>query len=197
MANYGYNPKDYLQDFSWIGDIGQAISQTSLRMPELIELNKTIKENNKFKEMSWSASNQFIDQMDGEDLSKIASTMGYMEAVNSDDETYTNTRAKLKEMLPKFEDSSTNEDYAGKLTNAFFVPFLQAAQSKLGNVSFGKLFGNLQSGAIQNAIRGTDVGKEVIDKEKEQNAYTLGQERAKTEHATAWGEDGTKQQEFE
>lgn len=45
MSFYGYDPSKYMKDFSWIGKMGSIIAQQAYKMPELIELNRSIKEN--------------------------------------------------------------------------------------------------------------------------------------------------------
>lgn len=183
---YGYEPANYMQDFSWIGDIGKAISATALKMPELIELNRSIKENNKFKELTYDATNKYIDQLDIEKVSNILSAMGMAEDVKVGEQ---NARNRLKSLVPKYEDSSSNEDYASKITNSFFVPFMQAAQSEAGGgvLKFGDLFGNLRSGTLQEAIRESSVGKEVRSQELEQQQYELGRTREEEEYQKGFG----------
>jgi hypothetical protein len=154
-------------------------------MPELIQLNKEIKENNKFKEMSYEATNKYIDQMDIKKLSNVLSSMGMAEDVNSGIE---NARNKLKQMIPKYSDTSSNEEYAKQLTDSFFVPFMQAAQSEAGGglLSFGELFGNLKSGTLQESIRKSSIGQEIVTTEQEQKTYELGQKREEQQYQTGF-----------
>jgi len=173
---YGYSPEKYIQDFSWVGEIGRAVSATALKMPELIELNKQIKENNKFKEITYDAAIKYIDQLDIKHVSNILSSWGMAEDVKVGPE---NAKNKLKARILKYQDSSSNEEYAKKIANSFFVPFLQAAQSEAGGgvLKFGDIFGNLKSGVLQEAIRSSSVGQDVITREKEQQTYETGKTR--------------------
>jgi hypothetical protein len=176
MSYYNYDPSKYIQDFSWVGDIGKAISSTALKMPELIELNKNIKENNKFKEMSYSSVNEYIDQLDPKIANSILSADGYAKEVNTGD--FELVKAKLKEKIPKYSDKMTNEEYAKVLADSFFVPYMQAAQSDAaGNHTFGSLFGNLKSGVVQEAIRKSSVGQEMVADERENKVYGKGLQR--------------------
>jgi len=133
--NYGYDPSRYIKDFSWIGNIGQDVAQFAHQVPELLQLNKQIKENNKFKDMSYSATNKFIDNMDDNVATNVVASMHL--DVSSPDEA----KQKLREMVPKFNNDTKHEDYAGQLVNNFYAPVYNAAKSNLGggSLSFGDL----------------------------------------------------------
>jgi hypothetical protein len=152
---YGYNPAAYIKDFSWIGHMGDTIGKFATQMPELLEMNKQIKENNKFKDSSYAASNQFIDKLDDGQVTKIASSMGI------DYSKPFEARQKLKEKIPKFSDKTTNEEYAGQIVNSFFAPVMQHAMSEKGYpLTVGDIITRVNSGAIQSSMYQTQPGKD-------------------------------------
>jgi len=61
MPYQGYDPSKYMKDFSWIGDIGNTIAQFAYKMPELINLNRSIAENTNNNRDIYKGINQFID----------------------------------------------------------------------------------------------------------------------------------------
>lgn len=167
-----YNPADYINDFSWVGDIGGYLGKFASEMPELLELNKNINENNKFKEMTYSGLNQFLNNMDKNSISNIASSMG----IDSSDIEF--ARSELKKKIPQFTDTTDNKQYGKQLVESFIVPFAQAAMSDAGGGAMtpGQIFAQIP-GQFTDAFAETTVGKNMqsdIDYEKNRG-------RAKTE----------------
>lgn len=136
MSFYGYNPKDYIQDFSWIGDIGQALGATASKMPELIKFNRLLHENKKAKGMTYEALNKFIDSFDESELLQIAPLMGLSnpdgQPINNSEEIRTKLKNQLDSMSPPAPETGLKgeeEDpkmYASKVINGFMVPLVQA-----------------------------------------------------------------------
>jgi hypothetical protein len=164
---YGYNPSQYVNDFSWIGQIGQYVGKFASEMPELLEMNKQIKENNKMKEVLFSRSNQFVDKLTMAQLTKVASSMG-LEYNTPED-----AKIKLKEMIPKFGDKSTNEEYAGQIVNSFFGPVMQHAQSdKAGSpISIGDILNMVNEGNLQKSMLSTSMGQEYKEEQTYQKEF--------------------------
>jgi hypothetical protein len=164
---YGYSPAQYANDFSWIGDIGKQIGQFATQIPELLEANRTIKENNNFKQMSYAASNKFIDNLDDGIVSNVASSM------HLDAKDVSTARQKLKEMIPKFSDKTTNEEYAKQVVDSFYSPFMGAAHSEMGGgkLTVGDIIANTNYGVLQDAIRNTSQGKEYQNEQEYQKEF--------------------------
>lgn len=167
-----YNPADYINDFSWVGDIGGYLGKFATEMPELLELNKNLHENNKFKEMTYSGLNQFINNMDKEGISNIASSMG----IDSSDIEF--ARSELKKKIPQFTDTTDNKQYGKQLVDSFIVPFAQAAMSDAGGGAMtpGQIFAQIP-GQFTDAFAETTVGKNM----QSDVDYEKNRDRAKTE----------------
>lgn len=174
-----YDPARYIQDFSWIGDIGKTIGSFANEMPELLEMNRVIHENNRFKEMTYSGMNQFVDNFDENSVSNVASSLG----IDSND--IESARAKLKEMIPKYSDSTDNKEYGKQLVESFIVPLTKAAYSKAGGGSMtpGQLMAMIP-GQFTDPFAETTFGKEVKSEvdygksvDREQSQYDTGMNR--------------------
>lgn len=193
---YGYDPSKYINDFSWVGKMGDTVGQFAMQMPELIELNKNIKESNKFKQITYSQTNTYIDRLPDEVASNVASSMGLKFA--SIDEA----KEQLKTSIPKFTDTQTNEDYANKLVYGFFLPFSQAAESPAGGgrLTVGeRILPALPPGAISESFANTSVGKEdaanrrslreqemALGKEGASKAAVVGTDQVRREQAASF-----------
>ena len=187
-GSYGYNPAEYRNDFSWIGEMGGIIAKNVHAMPQLLEMNSQIKENKYFKEKAYTAVQDYLKGMDGGIATKIASFMGIEHADAND------AKQKLMNTVDdptKYGDKTTNEEYANKLAHGFFVPFVSALKSEKGGgvKSIGEALKNLQDGVVQQAIKSTDTYKEIAGeendvrkweqtKQREAEAHTLGQDRS-------------------
>lgn len=174
-----YDPSRYIQDFSWVGDIGKTLGSFASEIPELLEMNKSIHENNKFKEMSYSGMSQFLDNFDENAVSNVASSLG----IESNDIEL--ARTKLKEMIPKYTDSMDNKAYGKQLVESFVVPLTKAAYSKAGGGSMtpGQLMAMIP-GQFTDPFAETTFGKEVKSDsdygksvEREQSEYDTGMNR--------------------
>lgn len=173
-----YNPADYIQDFSWVGDIGKVVGNFASELPELLELNRTVHENNKFKDMTYSGLSQFVDEMDEPIISNIASSMGL-----KFDGDIASARQQVKDKIPKFSDTTDNKEYAANLVNQFVVPFVTAAKSKDGGGSLtdGDLMARIP-GMFKESFGQTSTGKEV------QSNIDLDAQKERT-----YGQGGTKE----
>lgn len=177
--DYGYDPSKYLNDFSWISNIGNSISKFAHQVPELIEFNKTIKENNKAKDLIYSSVNRYIDKLDPKIVSNIASSMQLdidPNSPNYDKEA----RAALKKNIPTFTSSTKNEDYTNQVISQF-IPMIKAAQSNAGGgpLDYGDLLAGIENETVTEGVNKSTYGQQQIEAEK----YKTGREREQSEYA--------------
>lgn len=155
---YGYNPKDYQNNFDWIGDIGKTVSRFAGEMPELLELNKSIKENNMHKQRLFSEMSQGIDSFDDKALISIAQQMGISEVAQADindPNTGKLAKEKLKKRLNalKFTEKDTNETYTKTLLDEFLIPATKAANR--AGITTGAFAAHFQNNNFTGAIEQT------------------------------------------
>lgn len=114
---YGYNPAQYQQDFNWIGDIGRTLGGMAMKFPELMELNREVKENGKFKEKTFNGMVDFVKKMDRQTAANMAMSTGIANA----DDPEEMIKQKLINSIPKpnMKKNTTNEDYAKTLINGW------------------------------------------------------------------------------
>lgn len=175
---YQYDPSKYLNDYSWVGDIGNSISKFAYQVPEIVQLNKTIKENNKAKDILYSSLNKYIDKLDPNIVSNITSSMKLDVDPNAVDADKARREA-LKKNIPTFSSITDNEKYAKSIVD-YFVPVLKAAQSTDGGgaLSMGDLLAGLDNNKIAEGVMESSYGKEQTEKSK----YQLGREREQSEY---------------
>lgn len=166
MSYYGYNPADFKTDFSWLGDIGAAVSKSAHVMPELWKLNQEIKENKFLKEKTYKEMTDWVDKFSDEEANAVAASMGL---------EYTNpmeAKAQLKQRMlnPSTLGEITNEEYIKRFATESIVPLYNAVSSEKNpnpNVDMGRLLARIPSGTVQEAFGGTSAGKSM----NEQAAY--------------------------
>ena len=197
MPSINYNPRDYVMDFSWIGDIGKSIAGVASTMPELIKMNREVHNNNKFKQESYGYLDQWINQMDDGTAVELAASWGLGASDAAE------AKAKIKEKIPQPLDmeSETNQDYAKRLTYDFSAPLYENYKKtpKYSEGGFTGLFNNMlgrvgyESQNIPSYQRDmqADVAKKQeaekfeLDKSREAEKYGLDLERKQAEGVTS------------
>ena len=161
MSFYGYDPSKYIRDFSWIGDIGDAVGRAAQKMPELIELNRQINEDDKYQEKTFEAANRWLDTMAEnrpELIDGLAISMGLVKAEDEDQSIERKTE-ELRKLItqPTLGTKELNsKEYTMSIANDFFAPILNGAQSKFGpEISMGELIEPLGTGQLASAVGGT------------------------------------------
>lgn len=194
MANYGYNPKDYINDFSWVGEIGNSISKFAYQVPEIIKLNKTIKENNKAKDILYSSVNKYIDKLDGKVVSNIVSSMK-LDVDPNDPDYDTKARQALKKNIPTFSEVTKNEEYSKKIVD-YFVPVIRAAQSNAGSgpLKYSDLMSGVDNESITEGVNQTTYGKQQLSNEQYDLTQQRKEEEYKKETEMMYGQGGRNEQ---
>jgi hypothetical protein len=167
-----YDPKDYIKDYSWIGDIGKTIAVTAHQFPAMIAMNKKVKQNRFFKEETYQNTQATIDKLanspDQEDrqiLANIASSMG-IAAPNGVAGDLTPVAAEIKKRIPqKTNDEETNETYAKRFMDTFAQPIVQASQKS--GYSVGKLMARFTNSSIQQAANANPLISEEYKKKSQ------------------------------
>ena len=125
LGNYGYNPAQYKQDFSWLGNIGQAVAATADKMPDLLQLNQHIHENQNFKQIAYQGMNDGIDKMSQTDpamLNAIATHMGYNGNVDKE-----SMADYIKSQIPKIAgESQDSKEYGFAVAQKVGIPMVDA-----------------------------------------------------------------------
>ena len=174
--DYGYNPSQYLNDFSWLRDIGNSVSKFAYQVPELIDLNKQIKENNRAKDLIFSSVNRYIDKLDPKVVSNIVSSLNL-----TNGETYSDQKARelLKAKIPKFSEKTKNEDYTQQVVD-YFTPIVRGAMSDAGGgkLQYADLMKGIDNESIAEGLNRTTFGKQQL----EQQAYDKEQARKEQEY---------------
>jgi hypothetical protein len=77
-AGYGYSPKDYIKDYSWIGQLGNTLANVAFKMPEVVALNKSIHQNENHNNDVYNASVKTIQSgMTDETIKNLAPYLGF------------------------------------------------------------------------------------------------------------------------
>jgi hypothetical protein len=161
---YGYNPGEYVTNWSWLGDVGNVFAKTVSSMPELAKMNREIKENKMMKHKEMEALYTWLDKIPNEKLVPIASAM----KLNFNDPE--EARNQIKAMIPdanKTSEKTTNEQFT--LDAAKFVSsFVGAAKSEVGGIKdIGELLAVLPSGNIQESFRTQTHAGQTLTKDDE------------------------------
>jgi hypothetical protein len=161
---YGYDPSLYRTDFSWLGDIGAAVSKAANAFPELWDLNQQIKENRFFKQKTYTEILEWIDWLDDTKVTNIASSMGLQYDPNDPQQA----RNLLKQQIldpSKLSDKLSNEDYVKRLAIDSIAPIVEAAKAKANGVlTEGDLFAGFKSGVTREAFKNyTTTGKAMME----------------------------------
>ena len=169
---YGYNPGDFRTDFSWLGDIGAAVSKAANAFPELWDLNQQIKENRFFKQKAYTEILEWIDWLDDTKVTNIASSMGLQYDPNDPQQA----RNLLKQQIldpSKLSDKLSNEDYVKRLAIDSIAPIMEAAKSKANGVlTEGDLFAGFKSGVTREAFKNyTTTGKTMMEDEQYNKSF--------------------------
>jgi len=169
---YGYNPGDFRTDFSWLGDIGAAVSKAANAFPELWDLNQQIKENRFFKQKAYTEILEWIDWLDDTKVTNIASSMGLQYDPNDPQQA----RNLLKQQIldpSKSSDKLSNEDYVKRLAIDSIAPIVEAAKAKANGVlTEGDLFAGFKSGVTREAFKNyTTTGKTMMEDEQYQKTF--------------------------
>jgi len=169
---YGYNPGDFRTDFSWLGDIGAAVSKAANAFPELWDLNQQIKENRFFKQKAYTEILEWIDWLDDTKVTNIASSMGLQYDPNDPQQA----RNLLKQQIldpSKSSDKLSNEDYVKRLAIDSIAPIVEAAKAKANGVlTEGDLFAGFKSGVTREAFKNyTTTGKAMMEDEQYQKTF--------------------------
>ena len=166
-----YDPSKYIKDYRWLGDIGRNISKMATTFPEIIEMNRAVKENKKMKQMTSSGISNLIDNLDDVDAMSIANSMGILsESPNASPEEI---KARISRNIPGFDDKTTNEEYALRVAEDFFPHFMSVENpgkvlriiEQMGGKS-GENFG--ESGFATKVYNESIVEKENIKKAEAQ-----------------------------
>lgn len=179
---YGYNPGDFRTDFSWLGDIGAAISKTANAFPELWDLNQQIKENRFFKQKAYTEIQEWIDWLDDTKVTNIASSMGLQYDPNDPQQA----RNLLKQQIldpSKLSDKLSNEDYIKRLAIDSIAPIVEAAKAKANGVlTEGDLFAGFKSGVTREAFKNyTTTGKAMMEDEQYNKSFQRSGEELQRE----------------
>lgn len=169
---YGYNPGDFRTDFSWLGDIGAAVSKAANAFPELWDLNQQIKENRFFKQKAYTEILEWIDWLDDTKVTNIASSMGLQYDPNDPQQA----RNLLKQRIldpSKSSDKLSNEEYVKLLATDSVAPIVEAAKAKAhGVLTEGDLFAGFKSGVTREAFKNnTTTGKAMMEDEQYQKTF--------------------------
>jgi len=169
---YGYNPRDFRTDFSWLGDIGAAVSKAANAFPELWDLNQEIKENRFFKQKAYTEILEWIDWLDDTKVTNIASSMGLQYDPNDPQQA----RNLLKQQIvdpSKLSDKLSNEEYVKLLATDSLAPIIEAAKAKANGVlTEGDLFAGFKSGVTREAFKNyTTTGKAMMEDEQYQKTF--------------------------
>ena len=169
---YGYNPGDFRTDFSWLGDIGAAVSKAANAFPELWDLNQQIKENRFFKQKAYTEILEWIDWLDDTKVTNIASSMGLQYDPNDPQQA----RNLLKQQIldpSKLSDKLSNEDYVKRVAIDSIAPITEAAKAKANGVlTEGDLFAGFKSGVTREAFKNyTTTGKAMMEDEQYQKTF--------------------------
>lgn len=169
---YGYNPGDFRTDFSWLGDIGAAVSKAANAFPELWDLNQEIKENRFFKQKAYTEILEWIDWLDDTKVTNIASSMGLQYDPNDPQQA----RNLLKQQIvdpSKLSDKLSNEEYVKLLATDSVAPIIEAAKAKAhGVLTEGDLFAGFKSGVTREAFKNnTTTGKAMMEDEQYQKTF--------------------------
>lgn len=169
---YGYNPGDFRTDFSWLGEVGAAVSKTANAFPELWDLNQQIKENRFFKQKAYTEMQEWIDWLDDTKVTNIASSMGLQYDPNDPQQA----RNLLKQRIidpSKLSDKLSNEKYVTLLATDSVAPIVEAAKAKANGVlTEGDLFAGFKSGVTREAFKNnTTTGKAMMDDEQYKKTF--------------------------
>lgn len=179
---YGYNPGDFRTDFSWLGDIGAAVSKAANAFPELWDLNQQIKENRFFKQKAYTEILEWIDWLDDTKVTNIASSMGLQYDPNDPQQA----RNLLKQQIldpSKSSDKLSNEDYVKRLAIDSIAPIVEAAKAKANGVlTEGDLFAGFKSGVTREAFKNyTTTGKAMMEDEQYNKSFQRSGEELQRE----------------
>lgn len=184
MANeyYTYDPSKYIKDFSWLGRIGDGLAKMTGKFPELVALNKTVKENSRMKEASASATANIIDNLDDADALKIANNMGILgQAPNASPEE---VKSLIKQRIPTFTEETSNEDYTKMLALEFY-PKLMAVDNPGKIMRVAEMMGGAAGQGFANNPFGQKIYKEQQVKEQEQKKMEAETARVKAGQSVA------------
>lgn len=182
MSAYGYDPSRFINDYSWVGKIGDALSRTALAMPELMEYNKQLHTNNQFKQLNYSAVSNMFNKMESDKLTRLATSMG-IDYQNEDE-----ARQKMVEMIPQYDDKTSNADYAKLLADNLIVPIFSKATSDSfpgGKMSPSDFLEFGWSSEIENSLKGTDT----YAQHEDQRQYQTQLERKTSEEEAQFNKD--------
>jgi hypothetical protein len=180
---YGYNPREYIQDFSWIGDIGQALGGAAQKMPELLKFNKLLYEDRTAKEKINQSMKQMIDNLNDSDLVQIASFMdlppladGQVRDVaaikNQMKAKYNEVAGSLETIKGVAGEEETTQVYAKKIIEGFGVPLAQAmSKTPTGQARI--------MATVMQKLGNADVNKLVTDNDLTKRAQALSDYAAK------------------
>lgn len=190
--DYGYDPSKYLSDFSWLRDIGNSVSKFAYQVPELIDLNKQIKENNKAKDLIFSSVNRYIDKLDPKVISNIVSSMNLTNGEVYDDRK---ARELLKTKIPKFSEKTKNEDYTQQVVD-YFTPIVRGAMSDAGGgkLEYADLMKGVDNESIAEGVNKSTFGKQQLEQQTYDKELARKEQEYNKETQMMYGQGGRNEQ---
>jgi hypothetical protein len=168
---YGYDPSRYINDYSWLGEVGKVMANVAYKMPGLLELNKQIKENKALKEQTYESLNNGIDSLPDDYAIQIASGMGQATANAQQAKDF------LKMKVPKPQgEKQDNGEYMRLIGEGFFAPLSQvASEAKLpvGQIT-ARFSGNIATPALQTPQGQMAMQNDAQRKKEEQSQQSVG-----------------------
>ena len=179
MSTYGYDPSRFINDYSWIGDIGRVVSKTASKIPELVEYNKQLHTNTQFKRMNYEAMSQMIGNLEGDQLAKVALGFGVTipkGGLPEGESHYDYLRKRLQEKVPTFHDTMDNKEYAHQVANQFAAPMAKLIFD--GTMNYSDFFDWKQGlpGDMQEPIAQSSMGQQMSQEREHQRG--IAQEEA-------------------
>lgn len=182
---YGYNPADYLKDYSWIGDIGQTVAQFAHKMPEIVKFNQSVKQNRQHNTETHMAMQEWVKWMSTEDP----------EVWNAVAKGYGVEPGQLKGILTGQlrapQENEQNEKYTRAVFNDFAIPLMRAGnQGGLTSDAFVRGLSRMPR-VIESGERQGELMKERQEQTQKRKRLELEQAKAgiKTQEVRAKQED--------
>jgi len=192
---YGYEPKDYLSDYSWLGRISDKLERIGPQISAVRRMNEMLKKNAMLKEDTSETIGKIIDTMGDDDIKDVAYKMGIDPNIRDPKEL----KNLVKSKRPTFDNETKSEDYlitAVQWTTPI-IEILRERNSESDIMARVIASGN-KGGAIMSGFYDTPQGKLALEQRREK---TIGGIRGEQQIVTQKGlqEVGTasEQQQYD
>lgn len=114
MPYQGYDPSKYIKDYSWIGNMGNAVAQFAYRLPELVEANKAIHTNANANQETVAEREEWIKTVLSNDQLRVLLSQNYGTDPEHVEEVL---RSKFRDPKEREDSTSYHSDAVKRMTD--------------------------------------------------------------------------------